>query len=214
MIPQKECVGGKQAPIEDGKTNSSKEVVEEGFKVIGGEREVKGPPVHVGAEGVVDMMPRDNVHGAANVDQKEKEAESKVWGKQFKRQARSATPSLEKLLTPVGAKRGGEPMEVDAKVENQKKQKGVEGEVMSTHFYSCRHLLGLQVQRFVEQQQVSFKWITQGLSNSGRKRSKLPLSNNPAITIQKVSCVPNTPNTLVKCIGALVRRRDSEIQVV
>jgi hypothetical protein len=25
------------------------------------------------------------------------------------------------------------------------------GRVMSTHFYSCRHLLGLQVQRFVEQ---------------------------------------------------------------
>ena len=86
--------------------------------------------------------------------------------------------------------------------------------VMSTHFYSCRHLLGLQVHRFVEQQQVSLKWITQGLSNSGRKRSKLSLSSNPAITIQKVSCVPNTPNTLVRCIGALVRRRDSEIQVV
>jgi hypothetical protein len=40
--------------------------------------------------------------------------------------------------------------------------------LMSTHFYSCKHLLGLQVQRFVEQQQVSLKWITQGLSNSGR----------------------------------------------
>jgi hypothetical protein len=85
---------------------------------------------------------------------------------------------------------------------------------MSTHFYSCRHLLDLQVQRFVEQQQVFLKWITQGLSNSGRKRSKLSLSNNPAITIQKVSYVPNTPNTLVRCIGVLVRRRDSEIQVV
>jgi hypothetical protein len=35
--------------------------------------------------------------------------------------------------------------------------------VMSMHFYSCRHLLALQVQRFVEQQQVSLKWITQGL---------------------------------------------------
>jgi hypothetical protein len=86
--------------------------------------------------------------------------------------------------------------------------------VMSTHFYSCRHLLGLQVRRFVEQQQVSLKWITKGLSNLGRKRSKLYLSSNPAITIQKVSCVPNTPNTFVRCIGALVRRRDSEIQVV
>jgi hypothetical protein len=94
--------------------------------------------------------------------------------------------------------------------------KGIPGRrcLMSTHFYSCRHLLGLQVQRFVEQHQVSLKWITQGLSNSGRKRSKLSLSSNPAITIQKVSCVPNTSNTLVRCIGALVRWRDSEIQVV
>jgi hypothetical protein len=88
------------------------------------------------------------------------------------------------------------------------------GPLMYTHFYSCRYLLGLQVQRFVEQQQVYLKWITQGLSNSGRKRSKLSLSSNPAITIQKVSCVPNTPNTLFRCIGALVRQRDSEIQVV
>src|SRR3954466_6415756 len=85
---------------------------------------------------------------------------------------------------------------------------------MSMHFYSCRQLLGLQVQRFVEQRQVSLKWITQGLSNSRRKWSKVSLSSNPAIKIQEVSCIPNTPNTLVRCIGALVRRRDSEIQVV
>src|SRR4051812_9167768 len=69
-------------------------------------------------------------------------------------------------------------------------------------------------QRFVEQQQVSLKWITRGLSNSGRKWSKVFLSSNPAIKIQEVSCVPKIPNTLVRCIGALVRRRDSEIQVV
>src|SRR3954467_14178569 len=80
--------------------------------------------------------------------------------------------------------------------------------------YSCRHLLYLQVKRFVEQQQVSLKWITQGLSNSRRKWSKVSLSSNPVIKIQEVSCVPNTPNTLVRCIGALVRRRDNEIQVV
>src|SRR3954468_6201404 len=85
---------------------------------------------------------------------------------------------------------------------------------MSTHFYSCRQLLGLQVQRFVEHQEVSLKWITQGLSNSGRKWSKVSLSSNPAIKIQEVSCVPNTSNTLFRCIGALVRRRDSEIQVI
>jgi hypothetical protein len=44
-------------------------------------------------------------------------------------------------------------------------------------------MLGLQVQRFVEQQQVSVKWNTQGLSNIGRRRSKLSLSSNLAITI-------------------------------
>jgi hypothetical protein len=75
-------------------------------------------------------------------------------------------------------------------------------------------VLGLQVQRFIEQQQVSLKWITQGLSISGRRRSKVSLSSNPAITIQKVSYVPNTPNTLVRCIGALPQRRDSEIKVI
>src|SRR3954462_12458419 len=75
-------------------------------------------------------------------------------------------------------------------------------------------VLGLQVQRFVEQQQVSLKWTTQGLSNSGRQRSKIFLSSNPAIKMQEVSCIPNTPNTLVRCIGALVRRRDSKTQVV
>src|SRR3954468_3154538 len=85
---------------------------------------------------------------------------------------------------------------------------------MSTHFYSCSKLLGIQVKRFLEEKQVSLKWITQGFSNSGRKWSKVSLSSNPAIKIQEVSCVPNTSNTLVRCIGALVRRRDSEIQVV
>src|SRR4051812_13259959 len=86
--------------------------------------------------------------------------------------------------------------------------------LMSMHFYSCRQLLGLQVQRFVEQHQVSLKWITQGLSISGRKWPKVSLSSNPAIKIQEVSCVLNTPNTLVRCLGALVQRRDSEIQVI
>src|SRR3954453_653878 len=75
-------------------------------------------------------------------------------------------------------------------------------------------VLGFQVQRFVEQQQVSLKWITQGLSNSGRQRSKIFLSSNPAIKMQEVSCVPNTPNTLVKCISALVQQRDSKMQLV
>jgi hypothetical protein len=54
------------------------------------------------------------------------------------------------------------------------------GLLMSTHFYSCRHLLGLQVQRFLEQQQVSLKWITQGLSNSGRKNK---MHFNPVLVL-------------------------------
>ena len=40
------------------------------------------------------------------------------------------------------------------------------------------------------------------------------LSSNPAIKIQEVSCIPNTPNTILSCIGALVRRRDDKIQVI
>ena len=40
------------------------------------------------------------------------------------------------------------------------------------------------------------------------------IASNPAITIQEVSCVPNTPNTIVSCIGALVRRRDGKMQVI
>jgi hypothetical protein len=132
LIPQKEGAGGKQVPIEEGKMGSGREVVEEGVKVLGGEGEAKGPPVHVGDDGVVDMLPCEDGQGAASVDQNERGAASKGHGKQFKRRARSATPSMEKLLTPVGAKRGGEPMEVDGGVENQKKQKGVEGETMNT----------------------------------------------------------------------------------
>jgi hypothetical protein len=50
--------------------------------------------------------------------------------------------------------------------------------------------------------------------NFGMMAKKLSLSSNPAIKRQEVSCVPNTPNTLVICIGALVQQRDSEIQVI
>ena len=31
---------------------------------------------------------------------------------------------------------------------------------------------------------------------------------------KSLSCVPNTPNTVVNCIGALVRRRDGDTRVV
>ena len=31
---------------------------------------------------------------------------------------------------------------------------------------------------------------------------------------QEIFCVPNTPNTMVSCIGALVQRRDGKTSVV
>jgi hypothetical protein len=65
--------------------------------------------------------------------------------------------------------------------------------LMSTHFYSCRHLLGLQVQRFVEQQQVSLKWITQGLSNSGRLEVKgIPLKQPCNYDTESLLCPQHT----------------------
>jgi hypothetical protein len=67
------------------------------------------------------------------------------------------------------------------------------GAVMSTHFYSCRYLLGLQVQRFVEQQQVSLKWITQGLSNSGRLEVKaIPLKQPCNYDTKSLLCPQHT----------------------
>ena len=36
----------------------------------------------------------------------------------------------------------------------------------------------------------------------------------PCNQIQEISCVPNTPNTMANCIGALVRRRDGDKSVV
>ena len=35
----------------------------------------------------------------------------------------------------------------------------------------------------------------------------------PCNQIQEISCVPNTPNTMANCIGALVRRRDGDTSV-
>jgi hypothetical protein len=67
------------------------------------------------------------------------------------------------------------------------------GQVMSTHFYSCRHLLGLQVQRFVEQQQVSLKWITQGLSNSGRRGQSYPSQTTLQLRYRKSLVSPTHP---------------------
>ena len=31
---------------------------------------------------------------------------------------------------------------------------------------------------------------------------------------KSLSCVPNTPNTMVNCIGALVRRRDGDTDAI
>ena len=43
---------------------------------------------------------------------------------------------------------------------------------------------------------------------------KMVSLKQPFNQIKKVSCVPNTPNTMVICIGALVRRRDGNKSVV
>ena len=42
---------------------------------------------------------------------------------------------------------------------------------------------------------------------------KMVSLKQPYNQITKI-CVPNTPNTMVNCIGALVRRRDGDTSVV
>ena len=36
----------------------------------------------------------------------------------------------------------------------------------------------------------------------------------PLNPTQEISCVPNTPNTMANCIGALVRQRDGDKSVM
>ena len=43
---------------------------------------------------------------------------------------------------------------------------------------------------------------------------KMVSLTQPCNQIIKVSCVPNTPNTMVICIDALVRRRDGDTSVI
>ena len=43
---------------------------------------------------------------------------------------------------------------------------------------------------------------------------KMVSLKQPCNQKQRISCVPNTPNTMVNCIGALVRRRDGDTSVV
>ena len=43
---------------------------------------------------------------------------------------------------------------------------------------------------------------------------KIVSLNHPCNQIQEISCVPNTPNTMENCIGALVRQRDGDKSVV
>ena len=42
---------------------------------------------------------------------------------------------------------------------------------------------------------------------------KMVSLKQPRNQIQEISCVPNTPNTMAKCIG-LVRRRDGDKSVI
>ena len=43
---------------------------------------------------------------------------------------------------------------------------------------------------------------------------KMVSLKQPGNQIQENSCFPNTPNTMVNCIGALVRRRGGDTSVV
>ena len=43
---------------------------------------------------------------------------------------------------------------------------------------------------------------------------KMVFLKQPFNQITRVSCVPNTPNTMVSFIGALVRRRDGETSAI
>ena len=43
---------------------------------------------------------------------------------------------------------------------------------------------------------------------------KMVSLKQPWNQIQRISCVPNTLNTMVNCIGALVRRRDGDKSVI
>ena len=43
---------------------------------------------------------------------------------------------------------------------------------------------------------------------------KMVSLKQPCNQIHEISCVPNTPNTMANCIGALVWRRDGDRSVV
>ena len=43
---------------------------------------------------------------------------------------------------------------------------------------------------------------------------KIVSLKQPCNQIQEISCVPNTPDTMANCIGALVRRRDGDKTIV
>ena len=43
---------------------------------------------------------------------------------------------------------------------------------------------------------------------------KMVSLKQPCNQIQEISCVPNTPNTMANCIGALVRQRDGDKSVI
>jgi hypothetical protein len=79
---------------------------------------------------------------------------------------------------------------------------------MSTHFYSCRHLLGLQVQRFIEQQQVSLKWITQGFIELREEEVKaIPLKQPCNYDTESLLCLQHTQYTcqMYRCTSSAKR---------
>ena len=59
-----------------------------------------------------------------------------------------------------------------------------------------------------------FPHVDDRLSIRARRRMKMASLKQPYNQIQEISCVPNTPNTMANCIGALVRRRDGDKSVI
>ena len=74
-------------------------------------------------------------------------------------------------------------------------------------FYKPLHLEAQQLSTRIEVRRTATSFPLSGspkvYRTQGGSGQRYSLSSNPAIKIQEVSCVPNTPNTLVRCIGAV-----------
>ena len=86
--------------------------------------------------------------------------------------------------------------------------------MFTTRFYPCRLCWASDRKGLQDSSKFPLSEQPKVYRIHGRKRLKVSLSSNPVIKIQEVFCIPNTPNTIFSCIGALVRRRDGKRQVI